>query len=539
MTKILPIPSTAGLVPDIVLLIRRDGVLLEHIAGQDEFQLNPGTESVGERLESLWPEPVATLIKQLVRRAITDRSTVEGDFHHGRLCHARVTAQGPDRAICVIRAAVVERGSDTALATGEYLAPQFDRRGFLRRFKASMSSAVLREKPTAIAIIHVDGVAEIARIIGSSLSEQVIGVAVQRLSQAPADPVLNEPPWYMGQLSEGILALVLETADRDAIDACVARACQTLCTPIALGDATFHLTAYAGAAILGQDATSPKMLLDHARAAANEARRSGSSTVCFFTDTVRLRSLARLDITRELREAIAQRAIRLQYSGRYDLATGQLVAHVGYLRWTHPLRGEVRPAEFVSVAEATGLAPSLSRSLLECLREDFATLAVKAESNIRISFGALRHHIFHEEFVADISRFIAEGAIPSERLELRISERTFVALEPTLFHPLKDLGVHLVVDEVGRGMTSLDRLARAPLWGLQLDRSWASIVQDDPVALKVCGAGMSVATALGLTPIATGVDDQGQRQSLLALGCKQGMGDFYQRPLVLQARARG
>ena len=95
---------------------------------------------------------------------------------------------------------------------------------------------------------------------------------------------------------------------------------------------------------------------------------------------------------------------------------------------------------------------------------------------------------------------------------------------------LRDKGIQLVIDEVGRGMSSLVRLARAPLWGLQLDRSWATALRRDPVALKVCRAGMSVATALGLTPIATGVDDPDQRQALLALGCRHGMGDLYEGP---------
>ncbi len=89
------------------------------------------------------------------------------------------------------------------------------------------------------------------------------------------------------------------------------------------------------------------------------------------------------------------------------------------------------------------------------------------------------------------------------------------------------LGVRMVVDEVGRGMASLDWLARASIWGLQLDRAWVTAIQSDGAALKVCSAGIAMATALGLTPIATGVDDQPVRDALLALGCRQGAGDLY------------
>ncbi len=88
--------------------------------------------------------------------------------------------------------------------------------------------------------------------------------------------------------------------------------------------------------------------------------------------------------------------------------------------------------------------------------------------------------------------------------------------------------MRLVVDEVGRGLGSLDWLARTPIWGLQLDRAWTTAIRSEAVALKVCRAGVAVAAALGLTPIATGVDNEEQRAALLALGCRHGTGDLYQ-----------
>jgi EAL domain-containing protein (putative c-di-GMP-specific phosphodiesterase class I) len=92
---------------------------------------------------------------------------------------------------------------------------------------------------------------------------------------------------------------------------------------------------------------------------------------------------------------------------------------------------------------------------------------------------------------------------------------------------LGKLGVQLIVDEVGRKMSSFDQLTRAPLSGLQLDRSWASALRYDETALKICRAAIAVATALDLTPIATGVDNADQRDVLRLLGCAQGIGDLY------------
>jgi EAL domain-containing protein (putative c-di-GMP-specific phosphodiesterase class I) len=199
---------------------------------------------------------------------------------------------------------------------------------------------------------------------------------------------------------------------------------------------------------------------------------------------------------------------------------------MGYVRWEHPLRGEIRPAEFLRVAESTGLALALSRAVLTTLCEDFAVFSKTWDADVRISFGALRDHLFHQDFLEDMDRALAEQ-IPADRLELRIAEQAFVARDPGNFHALQARGVQLVVDEVGRDMGSISSLARVPVWGLQLDRAWVAALRTDEVARKVCRAGINLATSLGLTPIAAGVDDHAQRDALLDMGCRYGCGDLY------------
>lgn len=542
MSKLDEKPPLIDALPDLVMLMRRDGVILSHMGGRAVAAIKPPAAAAGKRLNSVWPEPLAGMIVQLARRAIAQRTTLELPFKNEDLSYeARISAQGPDRVMCIIRAELPGGvPDDEPSPAGLPQRPQLDRRGFLRRFQQTLSLAVISERPAAVAVIHVDGLADIARVVDARVSEQVLSAAVRRLPPESSGESGEEFTWYLGQLSESLLALVAETTDRDAIEACLAGLCSCLREPVAIGDAAFHLTPYAGVAILGQDATSPKSLIEHARAAATEARRCGSAQAHFFSDSLKLRSLARLDIARELRAAIMNRDIRLRYVGRHDLATGRLATWVGYLRWIHPLRGEVHPTEFLGVAETTGLAAALSLAVLQGVCEDFGAAAPHLDPDVRLSFGALRHHILHDDFVGDIERFLREGAVTADRLELRISERTFTALDPSVCKSLVALGVRLVVDEVGRGMISMDRLARAPIWGLQLDRAWVTALRSDEVALKVCRAGISAATALGLTAIATGVDDAEQRSALLTLGCGLGSGDLY-RPaapdIILPAKA--
>jgi EAL domain-containing protein (putative c-di-GMP-specific phosphodiesterase class I)/GGDEF domain-containing protein len=517
-----------GLLPDLVVLMRRDGRVLALGGGLSVPDLKPAGDAAGEGAEPAWSDATRTLVIQLVRRSISLRTTTDTRFREAdRHYEARATAQGPDRAVVLIRPVLTETAEDTPDTTGERLRPQLDRRGFMRRLKESVTLASLQEKSLAVAVLHVDGIADIAQIIATRVSEQVLSAAIQRLSAFDGLGLESGPAWHLGQLGESALALVIESDDRSVIEACVSQVSATLCEPVAVGDAEFRLTIYSGVGILGLDASSPRLLLEHARAAAAEARRAASSEIFFFSDTIKLKSLARLDMARELRDAIANREISVRYVGRHDLRTGRVVAWVGYLKWEHGLRGEIRPAEFLRIAESTGLAVPLSRAALECFCNDFEKLSAKGSADARFSFGALRDHVFHEEFVSDVQRVIAEGRVPADRLELRISEKAFIACDPNLARPLKKNGVQLVVDEVGRDMGSLASLARAPLWGLQLDRTWTTAIRSDDIARLVCRAGLSVANALGFAPIASGVDSAAQRDTLLEIGFRYGTGDLY------------
>lgn len=530
--------------PELIILLRRDGLILDHNTGQGLGALLPGGACTGSNVSTLWSAPTATLLKQLTRKAIALRASTQARFEEAaQRYEVRVSAQGPDRAICVIRAALRETGGALD-ASGERSGPRLDRRSFLRRLNESAETAALRESPMALAVIVLEGLADIASVIDMRLADQVLEAAMLRLwrtgepSSAPdreaqaATVDDAAASWSFGQLSDNSIGVVMASADREVLGRCLAQVCANLSAPLSVGSNDFHLTPYTGVAMLGEDATTAEMLLEHARRAASEARSRGGEPVRFFSDSLRLEALARLDIARELRTAIVKRDIHLRYVARHDIASGRRVAWVGYLRWRHPLRGEIRPAEFLRVAEATGLALSLSRALLAGLRQDYVALCSRGPSDVRLSFGALRHHVLDESFVADIEALLAEAGVPPERLELRIAERAFLAHPPAALAALAARGVRLVIDEAGRALSALEPLARAPLWGFQLDRAWVSaLAGDEPavcaVARKVCRAGIAIAEALGLQAIAPGVDSIEQRDVLLELGCQQGLGDLY------------
>jgi predicted signal transduction protein with EAL and GGDEF domain len=460
--------SLIDALPDLIVQLRRDGFVVRQAGGRLLSELRSGSPGAPPS-DTQWPPAMRALMGQLTRRAIAARGTAEGIIANaGRRYEIPVTAQSPDRAMGMIRALSGHSTHGDGADDGHG-----DRRRFWQRLTESISMATLGERSMALAVIHLDGIAEISQIMDTNVSNQLIGAAIRRLW--PTDGLAKESAnWYVGQIGDDELAVVFDHADRDAIERSIGLICQSLSTRLDFGDSSFHLKAYAGVAILGQGAGSQKALLESARTATTEARRSEATAAHFYSDTLKLRALTRLDVARELSDALANRDIKLRYRARHDLKSGRLVALVGYMRWHHPIRGDIAPAQFLGAAAATGLAAALSRSLWQHLREDALAILPQVGEDVRISFGALRHHVLDGTLISDVENALNERCIDPSRLELRISERIHATRDTAEWRGIADRGVRFVIDEVGRKLSSIERLAKAPIWGLQLDRASTS-----------------------------------------------------------------
>jgi predicted signal transduction protein with EAL and GGDEF domain len=513
--------------PELVLAIHRDGTVLAHFGGRHVSGLEHRAPGQGSTLDDMWPPAAALSLKQLCRKAIASRRRVETTFVLAHVEYqALATATAPDRATCIIRplelpndggAPVEPRPNESAVSVG--------RRRFLPQLQDAISSAALREASVAIVVIELAGMSEI-REIDHTLAERVLECVLVRLSQTSFPIGVSSTD--VGPISDFHLAIMIETADRKLIEALLSEIRNNISKPVRINQDTWQVSCYMGVALLGRDSNAPKELLDQARIAAGEARRSCALRPQFFTDTMRLKSLARLDVGRELFNSLGSHEIGMRYLGRYELSSGRLDALVGYVTWHHPMRGKVAPKEFLRVAEASGMAVALSREMMRILRVDVARLLPQTPAGVRFSFGPLRHHLLHDHFFRDIEEFFEESALSPDRLEIRVDERSFVAMPSHVFTELHRIGIRAVVDEVGRSMMSLAKLATLPLWGLQLDRVLVEDMQSGPVTLRLCQAGISTAAALGLSSIATGVDHELTRQLLLASGCSYGCGDLFE-----------
>jgi predicted signal transduction protein with EAL and GGDEF domain len=511
--------------PDVVAFIESNGIVSHHLGGRQVPFMKGAGDLAGRRLQDLLPPQVAALLNRLVKRAIADRAACETEFSVADgAYHVRMSAHGPRRALCVIRHVDPVHASSQSKAASK----NAEARGFMRRLRRSLNEAALRERPLALCAIFLDGLADIGSFVDFSIGEQIVHEMLRRLPDG--DDGSSGPRWYVGHLGESVLGAIVEgQLDHDGVRAVVGSICEVIAQPVQIHDATFHLTPYAGVAILGEDASAPEALLDHARAAMLEARRSKSAAIQFYSDTLRLLPVARLDIERELRRAIEDGQIDLRYVARHDLSSGEMAGLHAYMRWKHPLQDVIAPARFLPIANATGLAVALSRAALERLVRDLPHLRERHGEDVPISFGALRQHVTSGHLIRDCQRLASSSQCEFGRLELRIAERTLANLHRPgrALGDMVDFGARLVVDEMGRDFSSFPSLAQLPIAALQIDRSLVVAASAHASVARSCGAIAAAAAALGATPVAAGIDDEATRDSMTAVGCVQGLGDLY------------
>ncbi len=518
-------------VPDLVAFVRPDGVVLDHLGGSGRFLRHRARAVRGEPLDAIWPDPLARGIRQTIRGVFATREAAVAEFRDGEhSVEIRVVPHGRRRALVIVRESGGGRPPGLrAPGTGTAASHRIERRGFLRRFQLTIADASLRSMPLAVCMIRLGGLQAITEALGFQIAERVSTLALDRLRKSVADGA-GDAPWQVGQLGEGLLAGVIEgIQDRDTVRDLVTGWCRALGEELRLGDAAFVLVPRAGIAMLGPDASRPQRLLEQARAAMNEARRSDETVAAMYSDGLKLRPLAGLAAERELREAIEAGQFRLAYLAAGDLDSGRLAAVHTELRWMHPERGELRGQQFLPLAHHTGALPALARWTFGRLREDLPAILAHAEGDVRVSIVASRQHLVGGGLQEDLEAVLDSGAVPSGQLELRIADRTLAGLAAPrrTLEPLAALGVGLLVDEYGHSFSSLARLAELPLRGLVIDRRTVARLGGDPAATAIARAAIGVAQSFGLRRIAAGVASSRQRELLERLGCQEAFGDCF------------
>jgi diguanylate cyclase (GGDEF)-like protein/PAS domain S-box-containing protein len=295
-----------------------------------------------------------------------------------------------------------------------------------------------------------------------------------------------------------------------------------------------NIGASVGIAQAPQDGHSAEELLRYADIALYEAKGAGRNTLRFYEPTMNQRILERRQLETELRLGLQRLEFELEFQPRFDASSQRLLGAEALVRWNHPARGRLAPAEFIGVAEETGLILGLSDWVLQ----EACSQAMDWAPALIVSINLSPLEFQRDDLVARIRQVLERTGIDPARVELELTENVLLddaagALE--LMKKLKALGVRLSMDDFGTGYSSLSYLRTYPFDCLKIDRSFVSNIEVSESNAAIVEAIVSMGRALSLTVVAEGIETAGQLARIADLKCDQAQGFHLQRPLS-QAR---
>ena len=518
--------------PDLALIVRRDGVILSCVGGHAVRGLNATEAEIpGRNINTLWPEQMATHVLQTVRRILKTRKPAQQRYQDGDVkLEMRFQVQGFDRVLMVCRdlgEGATSNDSGLYEKSGSTMLPHRD--AFEKSLRMALDMAALREETVGVVLIHIGGYTTYQRVFDSALANRLVEAAAKVVLENLPEGRSNLP--RLARVSDDVIGIVLTDirarADADVALEAIVRA---LKHPVEFEGQVFQLAPQVGVSLSGADGARAGELVERALTSLDSGRRQGTDRlITFYSDTLRLASLTRLDWQQELTRAITNDELELHYQPRLTLATREIVAVEAFLRWPHKIRGLVPTSEFLPIAELSGLSVQLGRWVLRRACRDLAVLAERGYPQLRVSVNVARQYLSAESLAEDVNDAAREAGIEPSQLDLEITEQMLSSGRSGLaaLHQLRGQGVRVLIDDFGTGYVSLGRLRTSPLDGIMIDRSFVEEVGHDHEARAVCRAAIALGLAFGLGIVAEGIETEAQAQFLVAEQCHEGQGHLF------------
>ena len=277
-----------------------------------------------------------------------------------------------------------------------------------------------------------------------------------------------------------------------------------------------------------------EVLVQQAASACNRVRRAGGNGFAAYDEAMGSAAAKALRLAADLQHAVENGELHLHYQPKVDSATGSLRGMEALIRWMHPERGMISPAEFIPVAEDTGLIGAIGRwALQEACRQN-AEWQRAGLRPLRVAVNLSARQFNSGNLLGEIDTALSQSGLSIDLLELEITE-SMVMDDPEgvirLLGAIHERGIHLSLDDFGTGHSSLAYLKRFPIDCVKIDRAFVKDIPENADDVAIARMIVAMAKALGLSTVAEGVETAEQLELLKSMGCDQIQGYFFSRPL--------
>ncbi len=524
--------------------LQRDGFLVEEAAdGAQALAMLPRCQPDVILMDAVMPVmdgftacaklqdlPGGRAIPVLMITALQDNSSVERAFAAGasdyipKPIHYAVLSQRVRRIIEANRAEKRIRH----LAYNDLLTGLPNRTLFFELLAQGIAHAAQQENQLAVLFMDLDRFKYVNDNLGHDVGDRLLVAVAQRVRHS----VRNVDA--VARLGGDEFTVVLGDLDGPAGAASAAHAiCHALESPFQIDGHDIFVTSSVGIAMYPHDGTDVATLVKHADSAMYRAKRTNTGFK-FYEPSMEQSISEHVRLESDLRRALEQDQLEVFYQPQATVDGGRIIGMEALVRWRHPTRGMVPPAEFIPLAEETGLINPLGHWVLKTACAQLQQWIADGLPPLRVAVNLSVRQLLQRGFADTVQEVLRETGLPADLLELEITESTLMEnAQDTLaaLHALRDLGVRLSVDDFGTGYSSLSYLKRFPVDIIKIDRSFVRDVPQDADDAAIVTAILALAHSLRLEVVAEGVETEAQLRFLQARGCDLMQGYLLSPPV--------
>ena len=395
------------------------------------------------------------------------------------------------------------------------------------RIKQAITLSSRNNSTFALLFLDLDHFKQINDSLGHPFGDKVLQQVTERLKKCIRQVDTAS------RLGGDEFVLLLHEAHAEGAETCARRVLDELSAPFSIDGMNFTVTASIGIALYPDDGNCMADLIKNADSAMYHVKERGRSDFRFYQRQMNIGLLSRMKLDHAMRQALEHQLFRLNYQPQIELQTGKLLGVEALIRWTDKDLGEVSPAQFIPVAEESGVIVPIGNWVIQtAIRQ--AALWNREGKNMRVAINVSALQFQQTNFVASIAAALREHGLPPQCIELELTESILVRdAEDALkkLESLAELGVKLAIDDFGTGYSSLSYLKRFPIYKLKIDRSFIDDLPSDESDIAIVTAIIHLAHALKLRVIAEGVETDRQREFLQQQLCDEMQGYLFSQAL--------